>query len=215
MGKPLTAVALVAAACASAPPPPPPVSPASRGMRASEHIAAARDEEALARESATWPDGFHGDATGRPELLVGVPWHRHWASPEEHEQAAAAHRGAADELQAAYEHACGTRTGDEVTRSPIARFGIGGVPAPEGVIVFLAPDAGPADHLLADIDCHRAWMMLAPADMDDCPLDLPGLRVDALGDDGGITLRITIRDPALVPELQRRVARDLEQRSKR
>ena len=53
-------------------------------------------------------------------------------------------------------------------------------------------------------------MMLAPADMDSCPLDLEGLALDAYGEDEGFTLKLTVRDPALVPELQRRVARDLE-----
>jgi hypothetical protein len=54
-------------------------------------------------------------------------------------------------------------------------------------------------------------MMLAPATtMDDCPLDLPGLLVDARGDGGGITLVITVENRTLVPELQRRIAKELE-----
>lgn len=76
--------------------------------------------------------------------------------------------------------------------------------------VYLRADAGPADRLLADMKCHRAWMMLAPTDMDACPLDLPGLLLDARGDVEGITLSIVVSDPKLVVEPQRRTAHDLE-----
>jgi hypothetical protein len=64
--------------------------------------------------------------------------------------------------------------------------------------------------VLADIRCHRAWMMLAPSDMEACPLDLAGIHVDASGDQTGVTVTIKVHDPALVPELQRRAAHDLE-----
>jgi len=76
--------------------------------------------------------------------------------------------------------------------------------------VYLAPDAGPPDLLLAKMKCHRAAMMLAPGGMDDCPLDLPDITLDARGDTDGITVAIGVRDPRLVPELQRRAAHDLE-----
>ena len=76
--------------------------------------------------------------------------------------------------------------------------------------MLLSPDAGSPDALLSAMRCHRAWMMLGRADMDDCPLDLPGLRVSAHGDAEGIELTMTIDDPALVPELRRRAAHDLE-----
>jgi len=46
--------------------------------------------------------------------------------------------------------------------------------------------------------------------MDDCPLDLPDIMLDARGDREGITVSIAVRDPKLVPELQRRTAHDLE-----
>jgi len=85
-----------------------------------------------------------------------------------------------------------------------------------GVIVYLAADAGPPERLLADLKCHRAWMMLqSAAGMDECPLDLPGLLLDARGDRENITLSIVVRDPALVDELHRRIARELEARSQR
>jgi len=63
---------------------------------------------------------------------------------------------------------------------------------------------------MAALRCHRAWMRLAPANMDDCPLDLAGLKIDAKGGGEGITLTLGVRDQSLIPELQRRAAHDLE-----
>jgi hypothetical protein len=53
-------------------------------------------------------------------------------------------------------------------------------------------------------------MMLAPTGMENCPLDLPNIALDARGDGDGVTVSIVVRDPKLVPELQRRAAHDLE-----
>jgi hypothetical protein len=46
--------------------------------------------------------------------------------------------------------------------------------------------------------------------MDDCPLDMAGIHVDAHGDATGIEVKITIENPSLVGELQRRAAHDVE-----
>ncbi len=55
-------------------------------------------------------------------------------------------------------------------------------------------------------------MMLAPTGTTNgCALDLPGLHVDARGDDRVITLVVSVDDPTLVFELQRRVAVEAEQ----
>ena len=104
---------------------------------------------------------------------------------------------------------------NEASLSPIVRYGIGGAAMTNGVVIFLDPAAGPPEKLVADIQCHRAWMMLAPAGMDDCPLDLAGVHVDAMGDELGITLHVTVQNPELVSELQRRAAHDLELRKTR
>ena len=95
--------------------------------------------------------------------------------------------------------------------SPLQRFALGGAPMPDGVMVFLSPAAGAPDELRAALDCHRAWMMLGEAGMDACPLDLPDLRIRAYGDRNGITVELRSADTALVPELQRRAAAELEQ----
>jgi hypothetical protein len=89
------------------------------------------------------------------------------------------------------------------------RLGQGGAAIDQGVVVYLRPEIS-ANALLAELRCHRAWMMLAEAGMEACPLDLPRLHLQAHGDATGISVEITVSDPLLVPELQRRTARDLE-----
>lgn len=202
-----TAFVLVTA-CATTRPPPPTGGP--RGLRATEHLDVARQHDRAAKEESRWPDTFAATtASGR-----NIPWFRSWDSAVEQERLAEIHRTKAAELQAAYEDACGTRAADETAVSPLQRYAIGGWNTTAGVIVYLAPTTKP-DTLMAELRCHRAWMMLAPAGMDDCPLDLPGLVFDARGDGEGTTLSIVTRDASFVGELQRRTAHDLEAAARR
>lgn len=201
--------ALLLAACAN--PKPSPQAPGSRGLHASEHLAAAREHDEAAREKSMWPDTRSADSTGRvDQLLIGTQWHRTWDTAADQERAAANHRSEAQAIHAAYERACGDRPLRDIKVSPIVRHGVGGSATKDGVVLHLSAQAGPADRLMADLECHRAWMRLAPANMDLCPLDLAGLHVDAVGTAEGITLTLTVDDPALIPELQRRAAHDLE-----
>lgn len=202
--------ALLLAACGGGPQPPP-QSPGSRGPHASEHLAAARDHDEVARQASTWPDTRTADGTGRvDQLLIGTTWHRSWDTAHDQERAAAAHRSEAQAIHAEFDAACAGRSTEEIAVSPIVRYGVGGNPATDGVVLYLSPEAGPADKLMGDVRCHRAWMRLAPANMETCPLDLAGLEFDATGDANGITLTLTVRDRSLIPELQRRAAHDLE-----
>ncbi len=186
----------------------------SRGPRATEDIDTGRVQAQRARDLTAYPEVPRGDGTGRvTELAPATPWAVTW-DVEEHRQAAAAARGAAAALEVEYEEACGSRTHDDVAVSPLQRYGIGGSTNADGVTIELSAAAGTSEHLLADMRCHRAWMMLGRTDMDDCPLDLAGIVVHAHGDGQGISVDIIERDPALVPELQRRAARDLEQAAK-
>jgi hypothetical protein len=178
-------------------------------MRVTEHLDAARREDERARQSWQWPDARSNQGT------VNVPWVRSWDPTGEHERSAAGHRGKADELLADYERKCGQRSTDEVAESPLHRYGIGGFQTSTGIVIYLSSGAGPADKLIADIDCHRAWMMLGPANMDDCPLDLPGIHFDARGDENGITVTLGVESLKLVPELQRRAMKELEHESRR
>ena len=146
---------------------------------------------------------------GREES-VG-PWAWRWDTGAEDEQAAAMHRSQAAALTAEYKRACSGQPPTEHATSPLRRYGVGGSPTSDGVVLYLDPSAGPADRLLAELECHRARMMLAPTpDMDDCPLDLPDIVVSATGDADGITVTISARDPDVVAELKRRAAHELE-----
>jgi len=203
----LLALTSLLISCATTPPPEPQGGP--RGLRASEHLDVARQHDAQARERQAWPDARAG-GPGDLRQPVAMPWYRSWDTGAEHDRLAATHRANAAEIQAQYDEACGDMPAGEVAVSPLESFGVGGWNTATGVIVYLAPDAGPPDHLLARITCHRAAMMLAPSGMEDCPLDLPSIALDARGDAEGITVSIVARDPKLVPELQRRAAHDLE-----
>lgn len=178
-----------------------------RGLRASEHLEVARVHHDAAQSASQWRDPRSIESS-----FTSAPWTRSWDAGAEHERLAALHRSRAAALHAAYEEACGSRSVEEISVSPLQRYGIGSWNTSGGVILYLSPDAGSPDRLLADIKCHRAWMMLAAGGMDDCPLDLPGIQLDARGDASGITLSIVIRDPKLVEELHRRAAHDLETR---
>lgn len=183
--------------------------PGSRGMRVDEHLVEADDHAAQAERMSRWPDR----TVDRPESYDTTGqgrWYRTWDTVSNQLRLARDHRGTAAQLHAEYSEACGERPHAEVSVSPIQRYGLGGAPTPQGVRVFLDPEAGPPDQLIAAMRCHRAWMMLGRTDMESCPLDLAGIRIEARGDAGGITVEITIDDASLVPELQRRAAHDLE-----
>jgi hypothetical protein len=206
-------LALIAtlSACATAPHVEPKGGP--RGLRATEHVAAASLHEQRANQT-TAPRERRPDVMMVAPETVPVPWTRSWEPGMEDERLAADHRARAARLLGDYEAACGQRSELEVRMSPLVKYGVGGWPTSNGVILYLAPEAGQPDKLLAELECHRAWMMLAPADMDDCPLDLPGLMVDAHGEEGGITVSISVRDPKLVDELHRRATVELESASR-
>lgn len=205
----------VLVACGGAPTPA--RDPASRGLRADQHLVEAREHDHRAGELTMWPDGRSIHSAGKDpagELAISR-WSSSWDTAREHARLAQHHRGQAAVIQAEFDEACRDIPTALVTVSPLQRYGMGGAPTSTGVLVFLAPYPGEASALLAELRCHRAWMRLGPATMDDCPLDLPGIHVDARGAADAITLHISIDDPKLVPELQRRTARDLESATRR
>ncbi|MEO8548623.1 MAG: hypothetical protein ABI678_01570 [Kofleriaceae bacterium] len=181
-----------------------------RGPHADEHLAIAEREDARAADLAHWPDA-RPDAPNSAAMRLGPgAWNGTWDTTAEHRRNARYHRTAAAQIEAEYEAACGDTPGAVASVSPLERYGIGGSATSDGTLVLLGPDAGPPERLLAELRCHRAWMMLGRTQMDDCPLDLPGLHVDAQGDANQIELTLSIDDKKLVPELQRRAAHDLE-----
>jgi len=141
-------------------------------------MAEARRHDEASRERSSWPDTRSAGPTDPP---VGV-WYRSWDTVE-HERLAEIHRSRAGAIDAEFAEACAGLSGNEITMSPLQRYGVGGWNTTTGAIVYLSPEAGNPDRLLAQLRCHRAWMMLGPSNMQDCPLDLPGLAVDARGDD--------------------------------
>lgn len=200
---------LLLAACAGAPS----VAtekPGPRGLRADQHLSIAAREDERASQLDRWPER-RSTAPDSPDMhLVTVPWTGTWDTSEEHRRRASAHRSAAAQLDADYQEACGSTSAELVSVSPLERYGIGGTPTATGASVILTAEAGPPARLLGELRCHRAWMMLGQTDMENCPLDLPGLHVHARGDATSIELELTVDDPKLIPELQRRAAHDLE-----
>ena len=184
--------------------------PGPRGLRADQHLSIASREADRAEELTRWPDTRPGpDGTVNQARASGA-WFGTWDTAAEHDRLAQVHRSAAAQLEAEYTEACGETPADVVSVSPLQRYAVGGSPTANGMLVLLSAEAGPPDRLLAAMRCHRAWMMLGRTDMDDCPLDLPGLQVSARGDASGIELTMTVNDPSLVDELRRRAAHDLE-----
>jgi hypothetical protein len=177
-----------------------------RGLSADQHLAIASREDDRANELTHWPDSRSGDAAA-DQHVIGA-WFGTWDTVAEHSRLAMAHRSAA--IEAEYEQACGDTPAAVASVSPLQRYGVGSSPVPGGTLMLLSVEAGPPDKLLSAMRCHRAWMMLGRANMDDCPLDMVGVRVDAQGHDDAVELTITVADPSLVDELRRRAAHDLE-----
>jgi hypothetical protein len=185
--------------------------PGPRGLRADQHLSLASREDDHTEELTRWPDTRPAaDGTQLNQERTVSTWFGAWDTAAEHRRLAQVHRSAAAQLEAEYEEACGEESASAVSVSPLQHYAVGGSATPEGTLVLLSPGAGPPARLLAALRCHRAWMMLGRTDMDDCPLDLPGLRVSARGDANGIELTMTVSDPALIPELRRRAAHELE-----
>lgn len=199
MRLPLLVLAL--SSCATAPTPA--AKPGPRGLHANEHLDVAKSHEDLATQATRWPDDSGPGG-------MSLHWVRAWDTGAEHERIARIHRSKAAQLEAAYAEACGDRPISVVSVSPLQRYGISATNTATGVELLLSPQAGGPDRLLADMKCHRAWMMLAPANMEACPLDLPGLVVDAHDAGDTISVTLSVRDAQLVPDLQRRAAHDLE-----
>lgn len=199
---------LMLAACAAPPSHNPTPVLGSRGLRADDHLDAAAQHARRAEELRRWPDTRRA-AGAFDDAPTGL-WYRAWDTAREQEQLATGHRASAAHLQAAFDEACAGVPAADIQVSPFQQYGVGGTQTEHGVIVFLGPTAGPADKLLARMRCHRAWMMLGESNMSTCPLDLAQLEIRAYGNETGVSVEITTKNDRLVPELQRRAARDLE-----
>lgn len=202
--RPYLVATIIAACAAPSAIAPRATSPSSRGMRADAHLEAARAHEARAAQLARWPE-MQRDAAGFEDPASGL-WYRGLDTARLAQQLAQSHRSEAARLHAEYDDACAGMSGADVTVSPLHRYGVTGMSTATGAIVVLSREAGPPDRLMAAMRCHRAWMMLGEAGMEDCPLDLRDITVQVYGDETGISVEIAASDRTLIPELQRRVA---------
>lgn len=160
-----------------------------------------------------WPEARRNDV-GRFDdpnsSLYYVPWELD--TVEQQRWRAGVRRGEVGQIYAAFDEACANVAPDRVRVSPLRRDGIGGTPTADGVIVLLDPDAGAPERVLAELRCHRAWMMLSDpgSGESESPLDLPNLQLQAYGDRTGVSVDMRVTDRTLVAELQRRAASELE-----
>jgi len=198
---------LLAACGANAPEP----AEGPRAIRTKEHLEAARTHDAIARERTSWPATTSVNPGDPTTPQPPVAWTRKWDPEDEHGRRARIHRSEAAAIEAEYAEACGTRDVKKLVGSPLTRHRIGGWNTEDGVVVLLSTHAGSAETLLKDLRCHRSWLLMSTGVEQDSPLELPGILVDARGDQDGITLTLTMRDTRQVPELQKRVLRQLEE----
>ncbi|MFN0250208.1 MAG: hypothetical protein ACKV2T_25210 [Kofleriaceae bacterium] len=201
-----TLILLGIAACGSASTSPTPSAPASREMRASEHKAAAMLHAARAAELARISDAL-GE---QPIKWKDDPKTGLWFRSLSEERQADAHLAIAAQLETDFRERCGDLPRELVEVSPLQRFSTGGMPKPNGVIVFLEPAAGPPERLLRELRCHQAWMKLGEAPAAECALEIVGIDLTAYGDATGISVEIATQDPASVAELQRRTQHVIE-----
>ena len=183
--------AMVAASCA--------VSRAPRtrpdDMTARDHRAAARAHEDVAREAP-----FVRKRDGRW-------WSYYWDSGREHLRERDAHLGAAETLEARYRVACDGLPIAAESTSPFERYAIAHENVKNGVVVRLAPEAGPTDAILAEIRCHWSWLQLEPrAGAANDLVAIDGLIYEAVMRDESLEVTVTAEDTGAAAELQRRAA---------
>jgi hypothetical protein len=140
-----------------------------------------------------------------PALL---PWFRSWDGDAE--RARIGKFADVHELEAEYVDACGPGLPYRIAGSPLLRHRTTSWNTTTGVVIYLSPQAGSAERLVDDLRCHLVGMMMAPFGVDDCPFDLPGIHIDARGDATDITLLVTVKNPALIAELQNRLRAQIE-----
>ena len=188
-------------------------------MTAGEHRREARrhDREGMRApyiRGAYW--GHHGDPSwGYPRggsywhgyYPWGYSWSSSWNTGESHFAEAEAHDAAADVLERRYRDACALVAPNTAHASPIDRRVRSVTTNERGVVLRLAQDAGPPDVLLAEIQCHTAWLQLEPRPEAGSDITaVKGIDYTIRADADGITVTITASDPGAIAELHRRAA---------
>lgn len=179
----------------------PEVAPGPRSIRTADHVEEARKHDEIARSRTAWPVT---PTTTAPATSFTLTW-----DPDAEKPSSSLGESAANEQ--AFQQACGKREVEKPIGSPLIRHRVGGWKTEQGVVVVLGAVAGPRQTLLSDLRCYRSWLMAGAGVEKDSPLALPGLVVEANGDQDGITLTLTVKHSALIHELQRRVQRHVDE----
>jgi hypothetical protein len=180
-------------------------------MSADQHRAQAEDHQRTGQARTAYPGGVSG--SGRDFWNPSwYPWTYTWDA-DAHAAAAQQHVRAAEELEEDYRAACAPVAPGAESKSPIDAYLQGVEDVDDGVVLHLAPEAGPPDQLLMHLRCHRAWLAVNGLDrVPDSPLGVRGLRVEVRAVPGGVDVTLTSDDSGGPEELRRRAVRALEQR---
>lgn len=208
-----TSVFLIAGACG-----------ASQGTRPEDMTAAEHSREARRhdREGMRAPyvrgsylGGYYGDPSWGPPRGGSYwshgyyPWSYSWSSGWDtgapHFAEADQHEAAADVLEKRYRETCALVAASTASTPPLDRFVRSISPTDRGVVVRLAREAGPPDMLLAEIQCHTAWLQLEPRpEAANDITAVTGLEYTIRAEPDVITVAISASEPAAIAELRRR-----------
>ncbi len=163
-------------------------------MTAREHREAAEVHDQIARQA---PFVRRRDS--------GRWWSYYWDSGAEHLAEREQHLDAAEVLEARHRAACDGLPLAAESTSPFERYAVAAAAIEGGVVVQLAPEAGPAEAVLAEIRCHWSWLQLEPSrGANDDLVSIEGLAFEAVQRDETLEVTVTVDDPDAVAELQRR-----------
>ena len=187
-------------------------------MTATEHRTEARRHD-RAGAAAPYYRGSYWGHRGGSYAYWGhgyYPWAYYWDSGAVHYTEAQQHDDAAAVLEKRYRDTCGLLDPKLAHVSPFARFVTRVEPVDNGIRVWLATEAGPPDVLLAEVQCHSAWLQLAPrVEAASDVSALAGLQYVVRAEPDAIGVTITARDPQLLSELRRRAELLVAGRAKR
>jgi hypothetical protein len=143
------------------------------------------------------------------------PWHHGWypyyyrwdSGASYHALQGEEHLDAARQLEDEYAQACELVPLGMESVPPFDGYVTGLDELDDGVVLHLAPEAGPPDLLMLQLRCHRAWMwMEGGARMDDDPLAMEGIVVTVHATENGVDVMLTTANADDRAELRRRAA---------
>ena len=174
-------------------------------MTATEHLEQARAASLRAASARPGPYGVGPHHASR-YWSHWYPWYYYWDPAAEYAALAQAHQAAAQELRVRFESACALVPRGLEATSTLVLYTTDLESVESGLIVHLAPEAGPPEMVLAGLRCHRAWLMLEPRDgAGDEPLLLDDILIVAHAGRTGTDVIFTVTRRGLVAELRRRL----------